>query len=70
MNRISVISSNLNSVGYDSSTQTLEVEFNDGSIYHYFDVPSSEHSGLMNASSKGSYLSSNIKGRYRYQRVN
>jgi len=65
-----VQSSNVHSVGYDPASSTLEVEFNDGSIYHYFDVPASEHSGLMNASSKGSYLHSNIKGRYRYRRIN
>jgi hypothetical protein len=43
-------------VGYDPATNTLEVEFLNGSIYHYFNVPPSIYSGLMSASSHGSYL--------------
>ena len=39
MERQSVSSSNLRSIGYDHSSSTLEVEFNNGSIYQYFDVP-------------------------------
>lgn len=39
MNRTSVTSSNIASIGYDPSSLTLEVEFTDGSIYQYFDVP-------------------------------
>jgi hypothetical protein len=64
MNRISVSSSNVRSVGYDQATSTLEVEFHDGGVYQYRNVPASEYSGLMGASSKGSYLASHIKGRY------
>jgi hypothetical protein len=69
MDRESVSSSNLLSVGYDSSTMTLEVEFHDGGVYQYFDVPEDEHSGLMSAASHGSYLAAHIKGRYRYARL-
>jgi KTSC domain len=71
MNRISVSSSNLASIGYDSSTQVLEVEFLDGSIYQYSDVPSSVYAGLMAASSHGSYLAQHVKkAGYSYQKVN
>ncbi len=69
MNRESVTSSNLSSIGYDSATQTLEVEFSNGAVYQYFDVPSTVHEELMNAGSHGSYLNQNIKGSYRYARV-
>ncbi|MBE9156990.1 KTSC domain-containing protein [Nodosilinea sp. LEGE 06152] len=61
MNRISVSSSNLASVGYDLSTQVLEVEFLNGSIYQYLGVPSSVYDGLMAASSHGSYLDQHVK---------
>ncbi len=69
MNRQPVQSSNLRSVGYDPASQALEVEFQDGSVYQYSGVPASEYSGLMAASSKGSYLHEHIKDRYPYRRV-
>lgn len=69
MKRTPVSSSNLRSVGYDSSTSTLEVEFNDGSIYQYSGVPSSVYQGLMAASSHGSYLHAHIKDRYPYRKI-
>ena len=69
MNRQSVSSSNLSSVGYDSSTSTLEVEFNSGSVYQYSNVPASVHSALMSASSHGQYFNANIKNSYSYRQV-
>lgn len=69
MNRVPVSSSNLAAVGYDAATATLEVEFLDGSVYQYFDVPAHVHDALMGAPSHGVYFSSEIKGVYRYARV-
>lgn len=69
MERLTVSSSNIASIGYDESTSTLEIEFNNGSIYHYFDVPKNEYDGIVNAESRGKYLAANIKGRYRYSRA-
>ena len=63
-------SSNLASVGYDPKRRIMEVEFLDGAVYHYFDVPSFVYSGLMGASSHGSYLDSHVKeAGYHYRRV-
>lgn len=69
MDRIQVSSSNIAAIGYDSSGGVLEVEFLDGSIYHYYDVPEYVHGELMAASSHGSYLNSNIKKNYGYSRI-
>lgn len=70
MNRTAVSSSNLASVGYDSTTNMLEIEFNNGSIYQYFNVPAPVYRGLMQAASHGSYFDSHIKkGGYRYRKV-
>lgn len=69
MLRVPVVSSNIRYIGYDPSTATLEVEFHNGGMYHYFGVPASVHQSLMNAASKGGYLESHIKNVYRYQRV-
>jgi len=48
---------------------TLEVEFDHGAIYQYFDVPERVYNELMNASSQGGFLAREIKGRFRYARV-
>ena len=69
MKRISVSSSNIASIGYDSNSQILEVEFNNGSIYQYFNVPDSVYQGLMNASSHGIYLNQYVKGTYQYEQI-
>jgi KTSC domain len=69
MNRQPVDSSNLKSVGYDKASQTLEIEFQNGGIYEYYDVPEEEYDDLMSASSKGSYFMSNIRPIYSYDKV-
>ncbi len=69
MQRQSVSSSHIASIGYDGQSETLEVEFVDGGVYQYFNVPSGIHEGLMAASSHGSYLSSHVKGKYQYQKL-
>ncbi|WP_049629345.1 KTSC domain-containing protein [Cellvibrio sp. pealriver] len=67
MQRQSVSSSNVASVGYDEGT--LEVEFNNGAVYQYFDVPQHIFEELVGAASVGAYLAAHIKGVYRYSKV-
>lgn len=69
MHREPVSSSNIESVGYDSDTGTLEIEFKNGSVYQYFDVPQALYDGLVSAESVGGYLAAQIKGVYRFSRV-
>ena len=70
MDRVRVSSSNLKDVGYDSTQQILEIGFLNGGVYQYFNVPESKYTGLMNASSKGSYFDAHIKkAGYRYKKV-
>lgn len=69
MERTPATSSNVCAIGYDADSRTLEVEFNDGSVYQYEGVPQDEYEGLMNADSKGKYLNANIKGRYSYVKL-
>lgn len=68
MERVSVISSNLVSVGYDPETMTLEVEFNNG-LYQYYDVPQYIYEELMSADSLGSYLYRNIRNTFNYAQI-
>lgn len=69
MKREPVESSNLASVGYDAAKQILEIEFNHGGIYQYFNVPEEEYEELMSANSHGSYFVHNIKDVYEYDRI-
>lgn len=47
MDRYSVASSNISAVGYDEQFETLEVEFLNGSIYQYYNVPRNLYEQLM-----------------------
>jgi hypothetical protein len=69
MKRDSVQSSNIASIGYDENSATLEIEFLNGGVYQYFDVPKKVYDEIMVASSHGQYLAQNIKGRFRFSKV-
>lgn len=69
MDRLVVNSSNLASVGYDAATQTLEIEFNHGGVYQYYNVDESVYTDLISAGSIGSYFSHNIRDVYTTQKV-
>jgi KTSC domain len=69
MQRKSVSSSNLAAVGYNEKEQILEIEFNHGGVYQYFNVPKEEHEALMSAGSHGSYFYHNIRGCYEYDKL-
>ncbi len=70
MDRTSVSSTNLKSVGYDPEDMILEIEFHDGGVYQYFNVPESKYEGLMKADSHGKYFDAHIKkGSYRYKKI-
>lgn len=70
MERQYVASTNIASIGYDSLSMILEIEFLNGSIYQYYDVPQYLYEGLMNANSHGKFFDANIKkGGYRYSKI-
>ena len=69
MEREMITSSNIVSIGYDSATETLEVEFAKTGIYQCYNVPESIHQQFMEADSKGAFLNSHIRNAYPYSRV-
>ena len=69
MQRYSVTSSNLASVGYDATTQTLEIEFLSRSIYQYYNVPENMYTQLRTAGSKGKFFHQYIRNAYPYSRI-
>lgn len=64
---ILVDSSAIRAVEYDARTHVLTVQFTSMQVYDYLDVPESEYLGLLNAESKGSYFSRNIRDRYAFR---
>mgnify|MGYP001010778631 FL=1 len=69
MERNYVASSNIASIGYDEPSQTLEVEFLNGSVYQYYNVPQGLYDQLMQEGSKGRFLNTYIRNAYPYSRV-
>ncbi|NYT74957.1 KTSC domain-containing protein [Halomonas sp. QX-2] len=69
MKKVQVESSNIASIGYDADSETLEIEFLNGSVYQYYNIPENIYDGIMSAASHGGYLASNIKGQYSYSKV-
>ena len=69
MQRTPVSSSNIRSIGYDAPTSILEVEFDSGDVYQYFNVPEHVYRNFLVASSHGQFLNDYIRYSYRYQRV-
>lgn len=65
-----VDSSNVEAIGYDSDSQELHVQFlKSGDTYVYYNVDEYVFQEFLQADSKGSYLNTNIKPRYRYTKL-
>ena len=58
-------SSAIASIGYSKRLHALEIEFVNGAIYRYLDVPSSLYRELIKANSKARFYDKHIRGRYR-----
>lgn len=56
-------------IGYSKRLHILEIQFANGAIYRYPEVPPSVYRELMASDSKGHYYDINIKGNYRSLRV-
>lgn len=69
MERRKVSSSQIRSIGYESSSQTLEVEMSDGTVWQYSRVPSEVHRRFMAAPTIASYYRDNIEEEYSRRRL-
>ena len=47
----------------------MELEFSSGGVYDYYEVPPKVYAALMSAESKGRFISEQIRGRYRSEKV-
>lgn len=67
--RVQVDSSGMRSVGYSKRKHILEIEFANGAVYRYINVPPSVYRDLIAAESKTRYYDQNIKRNYQSSRV-
>ena len=64
-----VDSSNIERIGYDTTSNTLRIEFKSNRTYDYSNVPEYVFSELKHAPSVGSYHATNIKNAYPYTEI-
>jgi len=70
MDRKSIGSSMIRSIGYDADNSTLEIEFNSGSVWQYFDFPESLWYEFESSESQGTFFHREIKNQYSESQVN
>jgi KTSC domain len=69
MDREPVKSASVASVNYDDFSETLEIEFRNGFVYHYYGVPEQTYVELMTASSIGRFINYKIKPYFPHKKV-
>lgn len=58
------------SISYDAVLSTLRIVYLSGSIYDYLNVSEEIYLEMKAASSKGIFLNKNIKGKFKFKKVN
>ncbi|HLU08558.1 MAG TPA: KTSC domain-containing protein [Oceanobacillus sp.] len=66
MEKQEVESSVIHAVGH---TRVLEIEFESGRVYQYFDVPQDIYDNMLQSDSKGRYFNQHIRGKFPYQEI-
>jgi len=69
MMREPVASSNIASAGHDAPSETLEIEFHNGSVYQFYNITEETYNQFREAPSKGQFFSAYIKNAYPFSRV-
>jgi hypothetical protein len=67
--RDTIASSNLVSAGYDATSETLELEFQSGAVYQYYNVPPGVYEALRSAPSAGQFFAYQIKNQFPFSRT-
>ena len=62
-----VESTSIASIGYQAAGGILELEFRNGAIYRYVEVPAAVFEQMLVAKSKGQYLHRFIRGVFTYE---
>jgi hypothetical protein len=66
MQRHEVESSVIRAVGH---TRVLEIEFESGRVYQYYDVPEDIYNAMLSSDSKGRYFNQHIRDKFPYEEI-
>ena len=69
IHREPVSSTALSAAGYSKRLHIMEIEFCNGAVYRYLDVPGAVYREFLSAESKTQYYVRQIKGQYRSLRL-
>jgi hypothetical protein len=69
MERVAVESKALKSLGYDTKSSCLEIEFHNGNVYRYEQVPVSVYEWLLRVPNKGGFITRVLEPKYGGNRV-
>ncbi len=69
MRLIPVHSSSVRAVGYDEEREVLYIQFIDGDLYEYYEVPAGEVIDLFQTESIGWFVNKRIKPQYKYRKL-
>lgn len=61
-----VDSSVIDAVGF---SRVLEIHFDSGRVYQYYDVPEDVYQGMLSAESKGRYFNTYVRDQFPYQEI-
>jgi hypothetical protein len=62
-------SSVVRAIKYDEPSHTLRVVYVSGNIYEYKEVPPAVYEKMRSATSRGTFLNTEIKGHYDFQKI-
>ncbi len=66
MEQHDVESTVIDAVGY---ARVLELRFESGRIYQYYNVPEDVFEGMLSADSKGRYFNAHVRGKYDFREI-
>jgi hypothetical protein len=64
-----IVSSNIESAGYDADAETLHVKFKNGGLYKYKSVPVQLYKDFMESESKGKFFFKEIRNKFEYDNL-
>ena len=64
-----VISSEIEWIGYEHKDRMLQVEFIEGPVYRYQEVPHAIFEEFLQAPSHGRYFEAKVKGKFEHRRI-
>jgi len=62
-------SSNIAAHGYDPASRTLAVQFSNGGLYHYHEVPAEVAASFAQAESVGKFFSTQVRSQFKHTAI-